>query len=167
MALLFDRVNRVATVPIADGRTITVQSIYDQFRDFEDEPRNMDLPTMIKAEGKFGLAGGKQTIVSIAFLDDWRLAFAAGGGPTEEIAEVTDGNVTALTALDVVQFPIAPTAFVAGFIAQATTGALISGSSATPQELWEFVPVTLPSGSMVEFVKKKLLKTATFLGLRG
>lgn len=166
MALQFDRVNKIATVPIVDGRTITVQSIYNQFRDFEDEPRSMDLNTMIKAEGKFGLAGGKETIVSIAFLDGWRLAFAAGAGPAEEIAEVTDGNVTALTALDVVQFPIAPTAFIAGFIAQATTGALISGSGATPQQIWEYVPATLPIGSMVEFVKKKLLKTATFLGLR-
>ncbi len=166
MALLFDRVNRIATVPIADGRSITVQSIYDQFRDFEDEPSSMDLPTMIEAEGKFGLAGGNQTIVSIALLDGWRLAFAAGAGPTEEIAQVIDGNITALTALDVVQFPIAATAFVAGFIAQATTGALISGSSATAQEIWDYAG-PFAAGGIGDFIKKKILKTATFLGLRG
>lgn len=163
MPLQFNRATKIAELPTADGRTITIQDLYNQFRDFEDEPRNMDLNTMIRAGGKDDLGGGSLTVITVTLLDGWLFQFQAGGGPAQEIGTVTGGNLVALTALDVAQFPIAQTAFVSGFIAQATTGAILEGSSGPSlTEIWDYAG-PFAAGGIGEFIRKKLLTTVKFL----
>jgi hypothetical protein len=167
MPLSFDRVAKIATVPVADGTQITVQSIYDQFRDFEDEPQNLDLKTTITAGGKDDLGGGRFTVITVTLLDGWRVAFEARPGPTTEQMTITDGNLVGLDEFGVPQFPVAPTAFTAVTMAQATTGAIIAGVGTTAEEIWDhIIPATPVSGSYGERVAKKLLDLARFIGLR-
>lgn len=167
MSIQFNRGTKIATIPIADGDLITIQSIYDQFRDFEDEPRNLDLNTMIQAGGKDDLGGGVFTVVTVTLLDGWLLAFAARGGPATEVMRVTEGNLVATDELGVPQFPISPTAFTSVVIAQATTGAIIAGVGTTAEEIWDHpIPGAPVPGSYGERVAKKLLDVARFIGLR-
>lgn len=166
MPLQFNRVTRIATLPEADGRTITIQSIYDQFVDFQDEPENMNLPQTITAGGKDDLGTGEFTVVTATLLDGWRLAFEAAPGPTQVLGTVTGGNFvarfTTTTPNDTVQFPIAPTAFISGFIAQATTGALVPGSGISASDVWDYSGPYV-AGSIGEFVTRKLLTMVKFL----
>lgn len=169
MSIQFNRGTKVATVPIADGTAITIQEVYNQFKDFEDEPQNMDLRRMIKAGGKDFIAVGRETVITMTLLDGWLLAFEARPGPATILCTVDDGNIVALDALGVPQYPISPTLFTSVSIAQATTGAVIEvpGGGATAQEVWEhIIPASPVSGSYGERVAKKLLDVATFLGLR-
>jgi len=160
MALQFNRFTRIATVPAADGLTITIQDLYNQFRDFEDEPQNLDLPTMITAGGKDDLGGGQFTVISCTLLDGWRLAFAASGSPVQ--ATVTGGNLVGVDAAGDPQFPIAPTTNVSVTIAQATTGALLTGEGLIGADVWDYSGPYV-SGSIGEFVTKKLLTFVKFL----
>jgi hypothetical protein len=165
MSLEFNRGTKIATVPITDGTSITVQSVYDQFKDYEDEPANMDLKRMISAGGKTFLSVGRFTVVTITLLDGWLLAFAERGGPATIQTTVEDGNIVAQDEAGDPVFPIAPTAFTAVTIAQATTGAIIESGAQTPQELWDYVPASHVPGSAGEFLFKKLAKFAEMLGL--
>lgn len=151
---------------MADGRTITIQDIYDQIVDFQDEPGNLDLPQMLRAGGKDDLGTGEFTVVTLTLLDGWRLAFEAAPGPAQVLGTVTGGNFvarfTTTTPNDTVQFPIAPTAFISGFIAQATTGALVQGSGLQAADVWDYAgPYTL--GSIGHFIINRLLTTIQFL----
>ena len=122
--LSFDIPNRIAEVAAPDS-TITIQEIYDQFRDFEDEMDVLFLPTTIQAGGKDPLPGGAQTVITCTLLDGWRIRFEARGGPTTEQMTITGGNLVGQDALGGEQFPVAPSAFTHVTIAQATTGALL------------------------------------------
>jgi hypothetical protein len=168
MPLLFDRVAKVATLPEADGATITIQDIYNQFRDFEDEPQNLDLRKTIDGAGKDDLGGGQFTVITVTLRDGWRVAFEARPGPATEIMTITAGNLVATDEAGDPQFPVAPTAFTHVVIAQATTGAIIEtagGGGATVQEIFDYVPVSHVSGSFGELAFKKLVKFAEAVGL--
>lgn len=162
MPLQFNRATKIATLPLADGRTITVQDLYNQFRDYEDEPISLSLKRMITAGGKDDLGGGQFTVISATLLDGWRLAFEAGAGPSNDLATVTGGNLVALDEAGDPQFPIATTAFVSAVIAQATTGALLTGEGLIGADVWDYSGPYV-SGSIGEFVTKKLLTFVKFL----
>lgn len=123
--LSFDNANRVAT---SDSLTITVQEIYDQFRDYEDELAVLDLPQMITGSGQDPLPGGDITITNVTLLDGWRIAFPAGAGPAYDEAVVSGGNLLARVGdiESATQSPFAPTPFVSPSAAAATSGALAS-----------------------------------------
>jgi hypothetical protein len=140
----FNRFTKIATVPLADGDTITVQSIYDQFRDFEDEPQNLDLKTMITAGGKDDLGGGQLTVITATLLDGWRVAFESAGGPAFEIKRVTEGNLVALDEAGLPQFPIAP---------------ILGAVSA--DEVWDYSGPFAENG-MGDFIKRQVLTIAKF-----
>lgn len=165
MPLSFNRVAKIATLPIADGTALTVQQIYDQFRDFEDEPQNLDLRKTVDGAGKDDLGGGVFTIVTVTLRDGWRVQFADRAGPATEVMRITEGNLVATDVVGDPQFPVAPSTFTSVVIAQATTGAVIESGAQSPQELWDYVPVSHVSGSAGEFLFKKLAKFAEMLGL--
>ena len=161
MPLQFNRFTKVATLPAVDGRTITVQSIYDQFRDYEDEPHSLDLNTMISAGGKDDLGTGEFTVPTVTLQDGWRVAFEDGAGPAQELAIVSGGNLVARLPNLTVQFPIAETTFVSGFIAQATTGALIEGSGIQASDVWDYSGPYV-AGRIGAYITKQLLSIAKF-----
>jgi hypothetical protein len=163
MPLEFNRATKIAELPITDGADITVQSVYDQFKDFEDEPRSMDLNRMISAGGKTPLGGGRFTVVTITLLDGWLLAFEERIGPGTTQTTVSDGNIVAEDEAGDPQFPIFPTAFTAVTIAQATTGAIIEVGvgGATAQEIWDYAG-PFASAGIGDFIKRQVLTIAKF-----
>lgn len=163
MPLQFNRATRIATLPILDGLTITAQSLYNQFRDFEDEPQNLDLKQAIQGAGKDDLGALGQTVITVTLLDGWRLAFEARLGPTTEQTVVSGGNLVGLDALGAPQFPIAPTAFTAVTISQAVTGSDVGSLAAGVwnAQVDDFQGV----GTFGEWMKTRLLTVAKFLGL--
>lgn len=120
----FDIPTRIATVA-SSATTVTVQEIYDKFRDFEDELDLLAFPITITGSGKDDLGGGLFTVTNVFLQDGWRIAFEARAGPVTIQTTVTDGNLLGFLAGGAPNFPIAPTAFTAVTIAQATTGALL------------------------------------------
>jgi hypothetical protein len=165
MSIQFNRGAKVATIPIADGTTITIQDVYNQFRDFEDEPQNLDLNKMIDGVGKDDLGGGLFTVITVTLRDGWLLAFEARGGPGTELMVVSEGNLVATDEAGDAQFPISPTAFTTTVIAQATTGAILTGGGASAQEVWDYVPTANVDGSAGQFLFKKLAQFAQLIGL--
>ena len=122
--LSFDASTRVAT---SDELAITCQEILDQFRAYEDDVANMDLPQMIAASGKEPLEGGDITIITVTLLDGWRIGFPAQGGPDYVNALVTGGNLIGRVGdiESALQNPFAPAAYVSPSRAAATAGATI------------------------------------------
>jgi len=110
------------TVPSPDT-SITCQEIYDQCRDYEDEPANMDLSSLISGAGKDSLGGSQYVGLTITLLDGWRLAFEARPGPTWVSCTVTGGNMVAVNVYD--NNPIYPTAYTQVQIRQSTSPSIV------------------------------------------
>ncbi len=85
----FDRTNKLIIVAAPDT-SISVQELHDKIRNWEDEPRNMDVESFIQAAGKFDLGGGEATAVSLKLIV-WKLKFEDRGSFTE--CQVTGGNL--------------------------------------------------------------------------
>jgi hypothetical protein len=162
VALQFNRFTKIATLPTADGLTITIQNLYNQFIDFQDELGNLDLNRMIQAAGKDDLGGGSFTVITVTLLDGWRLAFEAAVSPVQAL--VSGGNLVGVDAAGDPQFPIAPTTNVSVTISQATTGAILETSSPTAAEIWDYSGA-LATGGMGDFIRRKVLTVGKFLGL--
>ncbi|MCP4201796.1 MAG: hypothetical protein GY769_07680 [bacterium] len=119
--LTFDRVNRIIEVAAPDV-SVTVQDLYNQIRGWEDEPRNMDLPKLCDAAGKFDLGGGEATAVSLKLID-WRVRFEARGSFT--MCQVTGGNLIAVDEHEASTDPVADSANTFVVIRQSTAPAAI------------------------------------------
>ena len=86
---------RIITIPEADGDSITIQSLVNQIRDWEDEQANLSYDKLLSAGGKEVLGGG--VLVGItATLENAKLKFAARTSPT--VCTVLGGNLVALDA---------------------------------------------------------------------
>jgi hypothetical protein len=110
------------TVP-SPAISITCQEIYDQCRDYEDEPANMDLSSLVSGAGKDSLGGSEAVGITITLLDDWRLAFEARLGPTWVSCVVTGGNLVAVNSYS--NNPISPTAYTQVQIRQSTSPSVV------------------------------------------
>jgi len=118
---------RIITVPTADGTTITIQSLLDQIRTWEEVPANLSFPRLARAAGKEDLGGGVQVGITLT-LENAKLAFEARGGPSFVQCVVSGGNLVAVDSADVVIDPVQTTAFTQVVIAQSTSASLIEGS---------------------------------------
>ncbi len=110
---------------------ITIQECYDQFRAYEARLANMDLGEqgdvgngIVEAAGKFALGSGKETIVSMRLLQDWRIRFADQPGPGTIPVRVEDGNLVGVVG-SANEEPVLNSAFTYMTRALATTGALV------------------------------------------
>jgi len=91
---------RIITIPEADGTSITIQSLVNQIRDWEDEQANLSYPYLLIASGKEVL--DESTKVGItAVLINTKLKFADRTSPTD--CDIYGGN---LVAVDVDGYPI-------------------------------------------------------------
>lgn len=88
----FDRINRIIEVDLPDTE-ITIQSLHDAVRDYEDELQNMDLPQIISSAGKENLGGGVSVGITSTLLDGWHVRFAARPGPTYVPCLISGGNL--------------------------------------------------------------------------
>jgi hypothetical protein len=89
---------RLIQVPIADGTSITIQSLVDQIRDWEDRLENMAYPFLLSAAGKEVLGGGESVGITVT-LQNARLAFEARTTP-EELGTATTADAAGLMLID-------------------------------------------------------------------
>lgn len=114
---------REITIPEVDGEEITVQTLINQIRDWEDEQGNLCYPSLASASGKDNLGGGVLVGITVRLLNSI-LKFAARAAPT--ICSVTGGN---LVAVDGNGDPMYPLGYTTNIMATIT-----ASSSATLQE---------------------------------
>jgi len=150
MALTFDRTNRLIIVPSPDT-TLDVQTLYDECRDYEDEPRNLDLEPLVQGSGKEDLGGGAFVGITVKLINDWRLKFEDRPGLAVVQCVVSGGNLVASNSYG--DNPIAPSTFTQVQIRQSTSPAAIdlTNLSALVQEFWQMAgldianPVFVPA----------------------
>jgi len=114
---------RIITVPEADGDSITIQSLVNQIRDWEDNQANLCYPSLLKATGKEVLSATELVGIT-ASLQNAKLKFADRTSPTE--CDVLGGN---LVAVDIDGYPINPT----GYSANVTVTVSMSSSATMVQ----------------------------------
>lgn len=113
---------RIITVPEADGDSITIQSLVNQIRAWEDDQINLSHTKLLSAGGKDVLGGG--VLVGItATLENAKLKFAARTSPTT--CNVLGGNLVALDSGGVPMSPIEGSDNVSVIIAQSSSGIMV------------------------------------------
>ena len=124
MVLSFDKINRIITVPVPTTE-ITVQTLVNEIRDWEDELVNIDVAKIADASGKEDLGGGLSVGITLKLLN-WKLKFADRSGPDYIDCSVTGGNLVAVNANNQPMNPIQPAAYVTVIIMKAVSAALIA-----------------------------------------
>lgn len=80
-------------IPEADGDIITIQSMVNQIRTWEDNQVNLSYPRLLLATGKEDLGSGTKVGIT-AVLENARIKFAERGSPT--VCSVSGGNLVAI-----------------------------------------------------------------------
>lgn len=129
--LSFDRIAKIATIDLAFD-AITIQEIVDQFRDYFDEPSNLDLVNGIDAVGKQDLRpsdpGTKLVGITATLKDGWQLKAADRAGPTIVLVTIADGNIVALDEVGAAASPVVAAPFVSYVIESDVSAGLISAN---------------------------------------
>src|SRR3989344_5749582 len=107
---------------------ISIQTLSDQIKDWEDEPSNLTYPILIKTFGKQSLGGGVQVGIT-AELQNAQISFTARDGtdtPPEVICTISGGNLVAVDEDGANISPIYPTAYTQVVISQSTSASIIT-----------------------------------------
>jgi len=113
---------RIITIPEADGDSITIQSLVNQIRDWEDEQVNLSYPYLLAASGKEDL-GGSIYVGITATLSNAKLKFEGRGTPTT--CKVFGGNLVAVDVYGDAMFVIEPSYNVTVTLAQSSSGVML------------------------------------------
>lgn len=112
---------RIITIPEADGDSITIQSLVNQIREWEQTVLNLSYKKLLTAAGKDDLGGG--TFVGItARLENAKLKFEGRVSPT--LCVVSGGNVVAVDEAGDPILVIEPSANVTVEIAQSSSATI-------------------------------------------
>ncbi len=107
---------------------ISIQSLTDQIKDWEDEPSNLTYPILVKTFGKQTLGGGVSVGIT-AELQNAKISFQARAGPDEVLCTVSQGNLVAVDSAGASMNPISPTAYVQVVIAQSSSATIATPPS--------------------------------------
>lgn len=107
---------------------ISIQSLSDQIKDWEDEPANLAYPILIKTFGKQSLGGGIYVGIT-AELQNAQISFEARPGPTETLCTVSGGNLVAVDENESSINPVYPTAYTQVVISQASSATIATAPS--------------------------------------
>ena len=116
---------------LAPQTEITIQSLTDQIKDWEDEPSNLTYPVLVKTFGKQALGGGIQVGIT-AELQNAKVSFQARDGtdnPPEVICVISGGNLVALDLAGASMTPIYPTAYTQVVISQSSSATIATPPS--------------------------------------
>ena len=116
---------RIITIPEADGVSISIQSLVNQIRGWEDEQANLCYPKLLAASGKEILDATSKVGIT-ASLENTKLKFAARTGLTT--CSVSGGNLVAVDINEDTMFPIEPSTNVTVQLAQSSSPTLIDAS---------------------------------------
>lgn len=130
MALVFDTNLKVITVE-KPQTTLTVQTLYNEIRLFEEKMPFLIIAQIVKGSGKQALGGGVTVGITLELIDDWRLSFEARDGIEEGggtiLCTVSGGNLVATNTFG--NNPIKPTAFTQVVIAQSSSATIATPPS--------------------------------------
>ncbi len=119
----FDPDPTVLTVEVDspfDG--VTVQTLINGVREYEDELDNLDRPPLITATGKDVIVPAVEFVgIVLTMVNGWTVSFAARGGPGYESMVVKSGNLIGEAGAN----PITPTAFTQVQIRQSQAPTLV------------------------------------------
>jgi hypothetical protein len=168
MGIQFNKPDRL--IVVTSGQiSVTVQTLINEIRNYEDNPENMELDTIANATGKQDLGGGAQVGITLQLVNDWQIAFSgwAGTSPHQSVS-IAGGNITAVNSFD--NRPIDATSSIDTFITiqQSTSPSIIGTTSAEiASAVWNANTETYTSNTTFgEKVGNKLLTVAKFLGLK-
>jgi len=114
---------RIITVPqvdLVDG-AISVQTLVNQIRNWEDSQANLSYTRLLAASGKEDL-GGDVKVGITAKLENAKLKFEAAGSPT--VYTVKGGNLVAVDANGVAMDVIEPSTNVTAMVAQSSSATI-------------------------------------------
>ncbi len=114
---------RIITIPETDGDSITIQSLVNQIRAWEDEQANLAYDRLLSATGKDDL-GGNNFVGITAKLENTKLKFA--GRTSLTTCYVGSGNLVAVDINGVSMFPIEPSTNVTVQLSQSTSPSIAS-----------------------------------------
>jgi hypothetical protein len=110
LAIVFDKNDRIIMVE-SPATSVTIQTLINAIRDYEDEPEAMDIASIATASGKEDLGGG--TLIGITLkLINWKLKFEDRLGPTYILCDVLGGNLVATDENGASVNPIEPATYV-------------------------------------------------------
>ena len=121
---------RIITIPEADGESITIQSLVNQIRDWEDNQANLAYDRLLSATGKEDL-GGSVYVGITAKLENAKLKFADRTSPT--VCAVSGGNLVAVDANGSSMFPIESSDNVTVTISQSSSATISEGSGSAEE----------------------------------
>ena len=114
---------RIVTVPLTDGDSITVQSLVNQIRQWEQTVEALPYDKLLSASGKEDL-GGNILVGITAKLENTKLMFEARG--TATTCYVGGGNLVAVNASGVSMFPIEPSTNVTVQLTKSSSATLLN-----------------------------------------
>lgn len=166
MALSIDWDNKQILVnsPQTD---VLIQDLIDYIRTQEACCYGITVPQIASASGKESLGGSVSVGITLELLDDWQLKFYED----DYVATISGGNLVGGISGD----PVAYTAGVQVVIIQSAASTMVvTGSGITEDDIddiadavWdEAISGHTSSGSFGEWVQKKLLTVAKFIGLQ-
>ena len=139
---------RIITIPEADGVSISIQSLVNQIRGWEDAQANLSYARLLAASGKEILDATSKVGIT-ASLENTKLKFAARASLTT--CSVSGGNLVAVDGNGDAMFPIEPSANVTVQLAQSSSPTLLDASDIRTdlafikqieQGRWKIDPVT-------------------------
>ena len=127
MGLLFDKVNRIITVESPDTE-ITIQTLINTIRDWEDELVNLEVAKVADASGKDDLGGGLAVGTTLKLLN-WKVKFEDRPGPDWVGCGVTGGNLIAVDANNAPMNPIEPSSYVTVTVEKAVSAVITAAEA--------------------------------------
>ncbi len=105
--------------------TVGIQELINEIRDYEDELKDMDHPSVANASGKQILGGGVFVGITLELLDNWRVQFESRPGPLFASVSITGGNL--VTINDFNDNPAKPSPFTVVTVTLSSSATLLSG----------------------------------------
>ena len=121
MNIIFDQENKLIIIK-SPQTSVTVQTLINTIRDFEDNPEAMDNASLANAYGKQDLGSGMKVGITLELINNWRIKFEDRNGPDYILCSVSGGNLVAVN--DYNNNPIKPSAFTQVTIAQSTSATI-------------------------------------------
>ena len=113
---------RIITVPAADGDSITIQSLVNQIRNWEDNQANLAYAKLLSASGKEDL--GDNVLVGItAKLENAKVKFEERSVPT--VCTIDGGNLVAVNQQGIPMSPFEPSGNVSIGYAKSSSATLV------------------------------------------
>jgi hypothetical protein len=127
VTLSFNIPTKIVTIDSPDTEA-DIQDIYNQIKDFEDNPEMMGHPIICTASGKQPVTTTVSVAITLQMENGWKIGFEARAGPSYILCTITGGNM--VDSSGSIGAWLNPTAFTTVFGGASSSATLISGGTA-------------------------------------